>query len=280
MIRLFRVFVPASTLTLLISEALLIVGAYVFAAYIVLQVDPTTYLLYDGGMVSILSVLISILAALYLQDLYSDIYVKSGIALMQQLCLAAGSALLIQGLVSYVNRGMRMPLRMMLVGSSLMLIMVFLWRLFFSKFAIRVVGRDRLLLLGSSPLLDDIARHVNDHPEHGIRVAGRLDDIHEVGSMWNGGKILGRLETLQEVVEATNPSRIVVGMSERRNRIPVDRTSGLAVLRPHHRRGRDMLRKDLRAGFREGITPLAAHLFRRAWTAAPDCSVPGDVRTR
>ena len=61
----------------------------------------------------------------------------------------------------------------------------------------------------------------NDHPEHGIRVAGYLDDVHEVGSMWNGGKILGRLEALQEVVEATNPSRIVVGMSERRNRVPV-----------------------------------------------------------
>ena len=220
MIRLFRVFIPASTLTLLISEALLIVGAYVFAAYLELQVDPTTYLLYDGGMISILFVLISILVALYLQDLYSDIYVKSGIVLMQQLCLAAGSALLIQGLVSYVNRGLRMPLRMMLLGSLLMLIMVFLWRLFFGKFAVGFVG-DRLLLLGSSPILGDIARHVEGHPEHGIRVAGYLDDVHEVGSVWIGGKILGRLEALREVVAAINPSRIVVGMSERRNRVPV-----------------------------------------------------------
>ena len=220
MIRLFRVFIPASTLTLLISEALLIVGAYVFAAYLELRVDPTTYLLYDGGMISILFVLISILVALYLQDLYSDIYVKSGIVLMQQLCLAAGSALLIQGLVSYVNRGLRMPLRMMLLGSLLMLIMVFLWRLFFGKFAVGFVG-DRLLLLGSSPILGDIARHVEGHPEHGIRVAGYLDDVHEVGSVWIGGKILGRLEALREVVAAINPSRIVVGMSERRNRVPV-----------------------------------------------------------
>ena len=41
-----------------------------------------------------------------------------------------------------------------------MLITVFLWRLFFGTFAVRVVGRDRLLLVGSSPLLGDIARHV------------------------------------------------------------------------------------------------------------------------
>ena len=221
MIRLFRVFVPASTLTLLISEALLIVGAYVLAAYSVLQVDPTAYLLYDGGMVSVLFVLATILVALYLQDLYSDIHVNSSIVLMQQLCLAAGSALLIQGLVSYVDRALRMPLRMMLAGSLLMLTTLFLWRLFFSTFAVHMVGRDRLLLVGSSPLLSDIARHVEQHPEQGVKVAGYLDDIHDVGTEMAGGKILGRLEALREVVDAVNPSRIVVGMYERRNRVPV-----------------------------------------------------------
>jgi sugar transferase (PEP-CTERM system associated) len=221
MIRLFRVFVPASTLTLLISEALLIVGAYILAAYSVLQVDPTAYLLYDGGMVSVLFVLATILVALYLQDLYSDIHVQSSIVLMQQLCLAAGSALLIQGLVSYVDRALRMPLRMMLVGSTLMLATLFLWRLFFSTFAVHMVGRDRLLLVGSSPLLGDIARHVEQHPEQGVQVAGYLDEIHDVGTEMSGGKVLGRLEALREVVDAVNPSRIVVGMFERRNRVPV-----------------------------------------------------------
>jgi sugar transferase (PEP-CTERM system associated) len=221
MIRLFRVFVPASALTLLISEAVLIVAAYILAAYSVLQVDPTAYLLYDGGLVSILFVLASILAALYLQDLYSEIYVKSTILLMQQLCLAAGSALLIQGLVSYVDAALRIPLRMMLAGSTLMLATVFLWRLFFGTVALRMVGRDHLLLVGSSSLLADIARHAERHPEQGIRVVGYLDDTHEVGSTLTGGKILGRLEALRAVVDAVNPSRIVVGMFERRNRVPV-----------------------------------------------------------
>lgn len=221
MIRLFRVFVPASTLTLLISEAILIVSAYVLAAYSVLQVDPTTYLLYDGGMLSIVLVLVSILVALYLQDLYTDIHIKSGILLIQQLCLAAGSALLIQGLVSYVNRSLRMPLRMMLLGSALMLVTIFLWRLFFGTFAVHMVGRDRWLLVGSSPLLADIARHVELHPEQGIQLAGYLDDTHEIGRVLTGGKVLGGIESLREVVNAVNPSRIVVGMFERRSRVPV-----------------------------------------------------------
>src|SRR5262249_45610854 len=102
MIRLFRVFVPVGTLTLLISEVLLISASFVLASYMVLQVDPAIYLWYDGGFISILLVLFSILAGLYFQDLYSAIFVKSGIVLLHQLCLAVGVAFLAQGLISYL----------------------------------------------------------------------------------------------------------------------------------------------------------------------------------
>jgi hypothetical protein len=54
MIRLFRVFVPVGTITLLISEILLVTSAFVLATYLVLQVNPTVFLFYDGGMMRIL----------------------------------------------------------------------------------------------------------------------------------------------------------------------------------------------------------------------------------
>jgi hypothetical protein len=54
MIRLFRVSVPVGTITLLISEILLVTSAFVLATYLVLQVNPTVFLFYDGGMMRIL----------------------------------------------------------------------------------------------------------------------------------------------------------------------------------------------------------------------------------
>jgi hypothetical protein len=53
MIRLFRVFVPVGSITLLISEILLVTSAFVLATYLVLEVDPTVFLFYDGGMMRI-----------------------------------------------------------------------------------------------------------------------------------------------------------------------------------------------------------------------------------
>ena len=221
MIRLFRVFFPVGTITLLVSEILLITSAFVLAAYLVLEVDPTVFLFYDGGMMRILPVLLSILVGLHFHDLYSQYFVKSRIALLQQLCLVIGVAFLLQGLISYLDPNFRVPIRVMLMGSAFAITAIFFWRLFFSAYAAQVVGRDRLLLVGGSPLLEDIGKHIEEHPEAGLAVVGYVDDAHEIGWRLPGGKVLGRMGSLREIVAVTKPLRIVVGMFERRNRMPV-----------------------------------------------------------
>jgi len=221
MIRLFKVFIPVGTLTLLVSEIILVTSAFILATYIDLPVDPTVFLLDDGGMVRITLVLASILIGLHFHDLYSQFYVKSRIVLIQQLCLVMGIAFLSQGLIAYLNPNLRVPIRVMLWGSSIAVVAIFSWRIFFSAYAIKVVGRERLLLVGGSPLLEDIGRHIAEHPESGLEVAGYVDDRHQAGEALTGAKLLGPMSELKEIVRATQPNRMVVGMFERRNRMPV-----------------------------------------------------------
>jgi len=141
--------------------------------------------------------------------------------LLQQLCIALGTVFLMQGLLSYVDRDLRIPMPVMLTGSGLSLVIIFLWRIFFSTYVLQVVGRERLLMLGDSQLFDLIAAHIGEHPEQGLQISGRLDDQGEPGATKGGIKLLGGFQELRSVVTATNPSRIVVGLSERRNRAPV-----------------------------------------------------------
>jgi len=221
MVRLFKVFIPVGTLTLLLSEIVLVTSAFVMATYLSLEVDPTVFLLYDGGGMRIALVLLSILLGLHFHDLYSQFYVKNRILLVQQLCLVMGVAFLTQGVIAYLDPSLRVPIRVMVVGSAIAVVTIFLWRIFFSTYALQVVGRDYLLLVGGSPLLEDIGRHVTERPETGMVIAGYLDDRHEPGSLLAGGKVLGPMTSLREIVKATQPHRIVVGMFERRNRMPV-----------------------------------------------------------
>jgi sugar transferase (PEP-CTERM system associated) len=124
-------------------------------------------------------------------------------------------------LIAYASASMRVPIRVMLLGSGIAVAAIYLWRLLFSAFALQIVGRDRLLLVGGSPLLEDIAQYVAEHPESGLEIAGYVDDRHEPGASLPGGKILGGMAALREIVRTTQPNRIVVGMYERRNRMPV-----------------------------------------------------------
>jgi exopolysaccharide biosynthesis polyprenyl glycosylphosphotransferase len=221
MIRLFRVFVPSSVLALLVIDILLMTSSFILTTYLVMQVDPIPYLLYDRGLVRILVMVLTILIGLHLQDLYSHLHVQSRIVLLQELCVAVGWAFLLQGLISYLDPDLKAPMQVILWGSLLTLVVMLLWRVFFSAHALEILGRDRLLLVGGSPLLEDIGRHVGEHPELGFVVAGYVRDSQKTDSALPGGDVLGPIASLREAVETARPDRIVVGLSGRGLHTPI-----------------------------------------------------------
>ncbi len=219
MVRLFKVFIPVVTLILLLSETVLLIGCFALAAYLEVP-EPGVFLRTDYRALSIALVVLTMVVGLYLTDLYTEVQVKSKVLLIQQLCFVMGSAFLVEALVSYVDRDLRMPIRVMLPGGALALVACYFWRLFFGTYALLVMGGERLLLVGGSPLLQEIAGYVEDHPAKGIQVIGFVDDATAENTNIRA-KYLGRVESLREIVPAAQPSRIVVGMLERRNRVPV-----------------------------------------------------------
>jgi sugar transferase (PEP-CTERM system associated) len=222
MIRLFQVFIPVGTVAVFLCELLLIFSAFILACYLVLPFDPTIFLFIDGGLPRILVVVTSIVIGLHLNDLYSKIRVQSRIVLLQQLCLVIGACFLFQGFVAYLSPGFRVPISVMVVGNLITVVAIFGWRVFFSEYALEIVGRERILLVGASSLLVDIAQHIATHPESGLVVTGYVDESREPGTELPGGKVLGVISSLTEIVASTKPSRIIVGMFERRNRMPMN----------------------------------------------------------
>jgi len=211
MIRLFRVFVPASTLGLFLFEALLILSAFIFSADQLLDVDPTDYFSSLPGLASVALVWLSILFGMHFQSLYSQIRVRSRMLLLQQLLMVAGVAFLLQALISAVAPDLQIPLRVMLLGSLLSIAGIFAGRLLFSAFVLPLVAGERLLLIGNSPLLQDLASHLAQNPQMGIQVAGYIGRpaSEETGVLEPGGE--GRTGSLERSIQALHPSRVVVG---------------------------------------------------------------------
>jgi lipopolysaccharide/colanic/teichoic acid biosynthesis glycosyltransferase len=208
-------------LALLFSEILLIASCFLVVTFLILSVDPTVFLLHDNGLLRIALAGASILFGLYFENLYTNLYVRSRVLLIQQLSLVMGIALLAQGILGYVKDGFRLPLRLMLPGCAALVVALFAWRVAYSVFVLRVVGPQRVLLLGMCPLLVEMAGYIAAHPDLGLEIIGYVDDGDEPAAPPEAGPLRGPLGALPRVVTETAPDRIVVGLAERRGQMPI-----------------------------------------------------------
>ena len=234
MIRLFRVFVPASVVALLVSEVILTYTCYVVATFAMLEVDPEVFLLYDSGWLRIAIVVGCLMFGIYFHDLYTQFRIRSKVLLLQQVIVVVGISFLTQALLVYLRLPeLILPTWIMIVGSGLTLIFLPIWRILFSAVVMKAMGSERVLFLGTSSVAQEIVQYLIEHPETGLTPIGFIDNV-EAGAEIAGAKVLGRVSDLREIVSQFRPDRIVVGMSERRERLPVNqllelRLSGIHI---------------------------------------------------
>ena len=235
MVRVFRVFVPTSVLALLISEFILIFSCYIAAAFFILESDPAVYLFDEGGLWKIAAVVGCVMVGIYFHDLYTQFRIRSRIVLFQQVCLVVGIAFLTQALFTYIKRPeWALPKWLMIYGSGLVLVLLPVWRIIYASFVMKAIGSERLLFLGASPVVQQIGEYLAEHPEVGLSAIGYVDDGQTAGPELNGIPKIGCMTDLAAIVKAQHPDRIVVGMGERRGRMPVSdlldlRFSGMRI---------------------------------------------------
>ena len=234
MIRLFRVFVPTSVVALLVSEIILTYTCYVIATFLMMEAAPEVFLLDDNGWLRIALVVTCLMLGIYFHDLYTQFRIRSRVLLFQQVIVVVGVTFLTQALLVYLRLpDLILPTWLMIVGSGLTLILLPVWRIIFSTVVMKAMGSERVLFLGTSSVSQEIVQYLIEHPETGLAALGYVDNV-EVGTEVAGGKVLGRIADIQTIVGQFRPDRIVVGMAERRERLPVNqllelRLSGIHI---------------------------------------------------
>jgi sugar transferase (PEP-CTERM system associated) len=224
--QLFRAFIPASLIGLILSELTLIFLCYIAGTWLVGRflnpyLDLNTFIVDEGGLLQIAVVAGCLMIGLYFQNLYSDIRVRSFMLLVQQTVLVIGFAFLMQAFLAYARRPeWSLPRWAMIFGSILALTIVPFWRLLYSRVILKLIGFQRILFLGASAVSQEIAAHLSARPEIGMSVLGYIDDGVEETDL-PGGKIIGRIKDLTDLAQTLKPDLIVVGMAERRRELPM-----------------------------------------------------------
>ena len=79
----------------------------------------------------------------------------------------------------------------------------------------------RVLILGMTPLADQLVREIAAHPACRYTVIGVLDDAPPAIEAGAGRFFAGRLSRLPAIVDELKPDLIVVAFAERRGRVPI-----------------------------------------------------------
>ncbi|MBK5290407.1 MAG: hypothetical protein JJE04_01770 [Acidobacteriia bacterium] len=150
--------VPGAILGLVFSEMLLIAGAYVLSASLMVGIDPVVWLLYEDGALRIAIMSAGIVIGLYFQDLYNRVQVHSTFLLVQQVSLVVGAGFLLQALLSYGAGWLALPRWVMMVGSIIILIVLPVWRVAYSAAMMQGAAAERVLFLGCNSIAQQIAQ--------------------------------------------------------------------------------------------------------------------------
>jgi sugar transferase (PEP-CTERM system associated) len=217
-------------LALILSEAILLFSCYVTAAYLSTDVAPDVFLLEADGIWSIVLVVTVILIGLYFADLYNTYAIQSRIELVQQYCLILGVTFLVQAMLNYGRWDfLVLPKWTMVYGSTLALVLTPTWRLAFTRVMWKAVGARRILFLGSSAAVREIIQEIGRRRELAFSAIGYLDNDGDAPDKLFGVARRGSISDLDDVVAAERPDLIVVGLTERRGNMPVERLLDLRL---------------------------------------------------
>jgi len=216
-IRLFNRYVSQRHLTVFTGELLLIAGSMGFVLHHYSPADDLTTSVWKGAVVSALCML-----CLYYNDLYDLTVVRTTREVFIRLLQSVGSALILIALLYLM-----MPWLVVADGASLPAFAIFLtsilaWRLVFNHFTrLRSFG-ERVLIVGTDTTAQTIARQIQAQDDFGYDIVGFIDEdqsrvMVEVGD-W---RVVGTSDDIERVIERHAVDRLIIGMSDRRGRLPV-----------------------------------------------------------
>ncbi len=212
MIRIFRLLIPASVFALFLTEAVLIFACYAAVPYF--QGDGELFLFYESGWQQIAVAEGLMLFVMYFRHLYEDPRVISRIQLAQQLSLVMGVTFITQALIGYWDIEMALPRDILIAGSALSLVAIFLCRVLFSLALLNKIGGRRLLFVGLSPTVIQLAKFLRQHPEFQLNTIGYLDEPEESLRTEEKPPLLGPVGELPRIMEEYHPDWIVVARRE------------------------------------------------------------------
>ena len=220
MIRLFHAYFPPRMILLGVSEAVVVVLAFVLATVLWSGViDADLILVYERGFLKILLVSGIFILCMYYFDLYDTFVLASRREVLTRFAQVLGTVSVIQAVLYYTYPPLRLGRGVFLVGIILGALLVIGGRQLFLVLNSWPRFAERVVIFGDGPLAQHLISEFQTRSELGIAVVGQVSQDRD---LTNGSGATHRLEELSQLVESKRIDRIIVTMGDRRGKLPVE----------------------------------------------------------
>jgi sugar transferase (PEP-CTERM system associated) len=214
--QLFNRQVSAKSATIFGIEALLIPSAIFVAAQVHGSFDRLA-----SGVWQILLITVLCELCLYYNDMYDLAIVNTPRELLVRVLQAVGAVAIVLAAAYVTAPSIMFDAGTLATALVLFVVGVVAWRMAFASFATDAGLDQRVLIIGTGKTAHVLARQMALQQDFAYRLAGFLDDgqtAHQV----RAHDVLGSIGDLERVLSEHRIDRIIVGLSDRRGRLPIE----------------------------------------------------------
>ena len=234
-LRILNKDIPLRNILFVIGEGVLIYLSVVLAAF--LRFGDLQHSLFSTDLLSKALVIMAVFqTSLYFNELYNlqvtDTYLELGLRLTK----AVGVASISLAIIYYSLPSLLVGRGIFFISLAFLVLLVVSWRFAYNWVLKRKMFAERILLLGSGKLSQKIIDEVNGHRDTGYEIAGVISTNSSPNLPLSKDIPIFKLnKDLCEFARSKHTQKIVVSMTDRRGRLPVQellrcKMQGITVL--------------------------------------------------
>lgn len=215
--QVFNRNVSVRGLTVFGFEVVLISGSMALAASLHGSLGAS-----DGALWRIALVTALCQLCFYYNDLYDLTVVHSNRELVVRLLQAAGAAAIVLAAACVAVPSLIVDSSTFVTALGVFVVAVLTWRVTFNALARDPYLEERVLILGTGRTARMLARQIGTQRDFAYRLVGFIDDSGGAAVTVRHHDILGSVADIERVIAERRVDRIVVGLSDRRGRLPIE----------------------------------------------------------
>jgi sugar transferase (PEP-CTERM system associated) len=236
MLRIFKQYYPIRNIFFVIGEGLFIFFSVWMASFIVRPSDTLSseYLLIG----KVLLVTIVCQSCIYYADLYEFNLISSGKEIVIKLFQAIGFSAILLSFIYFLFPDAVIGSGVFLASICILSVLIGSWRLTYATILKRGIFDEKIIIIGSNELAQNIVNEINHKGDSGYRIACVVIEKYHEGTIKDAkSPIIRKLryKKLSELAIKLKVKKIVVGIKERRGELPTHellkcKVSGIDVL--------------------------------------------------